>query len=96
MTTLTDDDIRSLAVLSAISVTDEEVENLRGDLSNILDYVKQLDELDTDGVAPTYQVTGLANVSRKDEIVDASVTREQLIALAPEEKEHQIEVPKVL
>lgn len=96
MTTLTDDDIRSLAVLSAISVTDEEVENLRGDLSNILDYVKQLDELDTDGVAPTYQVTGLANVSRKDEIVDASVTREQLIALAPEEKEHQIKVPKVL
>ncbi len=96
MTTLTDDDIRSLAVLSAISVTDEEVENLRGDLSNILDYVKQLDELDTDGVAPTYQVTGLANVSREDEIVDAGVTREQLIALAPEEKEHQIKVPKVL
>ena len=96
MTNLTDDDIRSLAVLSAISVTDEEVENLRGDLSNILDYVQQLDELDTDGVAPTYQVTGLANVSRKDEIVDAGVTREQLIALAPEEKEHQIKVPKVL
>ena len=96
MTNLTDDDIRSLAVLSAISVTDEEVENLRGDLSNILDYVQQLDELDTDGVAPTYQVTGLANVSREDEIVEAGVTREQLIALAPEEKEHQIKVPKVL
>ena len=54
-----------------------------------------LDELDTDGVEPTFQLTGLQNVWREDE-VKQNLTREQLLALAPESEDNQVKVPKVL
>ncbi len=96
MTELTDEEIRALARLSAIAVSDDDVSLFRKDISNILAYVRQLDELDTDHIEPSYQVTGLHNVSRQDNVQPADVTREQLLALSPDQKDHHIKVPKVL
>ena len=70
--------------------------NLRADLENIINYIKQLNEVDTSGVEPTYQVTGLENVWRGDEIDAGSVTPEQLLDLAAEQSGHCVKVPKVL
>ena len=88
--------MRHLAQLSNLQLADDEVENLRGDLENILGYIEQLSELDTTGVEPTYQVTGLENVWRDDEVQDAGVSREQLLELAPEQTDNSVKVPKVL
>ncbi len=96
MSTITTDDVRHLAQLSNLQLADDEVENLRGDLENILGYIEQLGELDTTGVEPTYQVTGLENVWRDDEVQDAGVSREQLLELAPERVDNSVKVPKVL
>ena len=96
MSTITTDDVRHLAQLSNLQISDDEVDTLRGDLENILGYIKQLGELDTTGVAPTYQVTGLENVWRDDEVQISSVTREQLLSLAPEQADDSVKVPKVL
>lgn len=96
MSTITTDDVRHLAQLSNLQLRDDEVESLRGDLENIVGYIEQLSELDTTGVEPTYQVTGLENVWRDDEVQDSGVSREQLLALAPEQAEHSVKVPKVL
>ena len=96
MTTITRDDIVKLAQLSNLTLSDSEVTDLQGDISNILNYVEQLDELDTTGVGPAYQVTGLANVTRSDQVVASEVTRQDLLALAPQSKDNQIKVPKVL
>ena len=96
MSTITTDDVRHLAQLSNLQLADDEVDNLRGDLENILGYIEQLGELDTTGVAPTYQVTGLENVWRDDEVQISSVTREQLLSLAPEQADNSVKVPKVL
>ncbi len=96
MTTITRDDIVKLAQLSSLSLSDNEVTNLQADITSILSYVEQLDELDTTGVEPAYQVTGLENVTRADEVVLSEVSREDLLALAPESKNNQIKVPKVL
>ena len=96
MSTITTDDVRHLAQLSNLQLADDEVENLRGDLENILGYIQQLGELDTTGVEPTYQVTGLENVWRDDEVQDAGVSREQLLELAPERVDNSVKVPKVL
>ena len=96
MSTITTDDVRHLAQLSNLQLADDEVENLRGDLENILGYIEQLSELDTSGVEPTYQVTGLENVWRDDEVQESDVTREQLLALAPEQTDSSVMVPKVL
>lgn len=96
MSTITTDDVRHLAQLSNLQISDDEVDTLRGDLENILGYIEQLSELDTSGEEPTYQVTALENVWRDDEVQAASVTREQLLELAPEQAASSVKVPKVL
>lgn len=93
---ISDDDINYLAKLSNFSVSDVEKVDLKRDLSAILGYVQQLDEVDTDGVEPTYQVLDLQNVWQEDEVETPDVTPEQLISLAPETADRQIKVPKVL
>ena len=50
------EDILHLAELSNFSISEEEVKRLGEDLSGIVRYISQLDELDTDGIEPTYQV----------------------------------------
>ena len=90
------EDVRHLAELSNFSVNETEVESLKKDLGAIVKYISQLDELNTEGVEPTYQVFEMENVWRADEILPQDATREELLALTVEEKDHQIKVPKVL
>lgn len=96
MSTITNDDVRHLAQLSSLQIPDVEAESLRVGIEKIINYINQLDELDTDDVEPTYQVTGLQNVWRDDEIIDSSVSRQQLLALAAEQSDNCVKVPKVL
>lgn len=96
MSTITTDDVRHLAQLSNLLLSDDEITSLQTDLVNILGYIDTLAELNTDGVEPTYQVTGLENVWRDDEVEIQPVTREDLLNLAPEQAENSIKVPKVL
>lgn len=95
MTQITHDDVRHLAQLSSLQLSDAEIDGLQTDLANIITYIEQLGELDTTGVEPTYQVTDLENIWR-DDTVQPGVDREALLALAPESAAHQIKVPKVL
>ena len=96
MTQISNDDVHHLAQLSSLQLADEEAESLRVDLENILGYIEQLSELNTDGVEPTYQVTDLQSVWREDVIDDYGLGREPLLALAPDSEANQIKVPKVL
>lgn len=93
---ITREEIDHLAQLSDFSLTDEEKDSLGADLKNIIKYISQLSELDTDGIEPTYQVFEMENVWRADEIIPQDATPDALLATAPEVQEHQIKVPKVL
>ena len=90
------EEIIRLGNLSNISLTPEQIDALAPDLENIIDYISQLDELDTDSVEPTYQCFSMTNVWRQDEITESPTTREELLSLSPETLDHQIKVPKVL
>jgi aspartyl-tRNA(Asn)/glutamyl-tRNA(Gln) amidotransferase subunit C len=96
MTQISRDDVQHLAQLSSLHLSDSDTDGLQQDISNILQYIEQLGELDTAGVEPTYQVTDLENVWREDQVIDDHVTREQLLALSPEAANNQVKVPKVL
>jgi aspartyl-tRNA(Asn)/glutamyl-tRNA(Gln) amidotransferase subunit C len=96
MSKLSRDDVLKLAALSKLRLNDEEIEKLRVELSEILSYVEQLDEVDTEGVEPTYQVTGLKNVFRKDEIQDYGYKTEDLLRNAPEVQDGQFKVKRVI
>ena len=96
MSTISTDDVRHLAALSNLQLSDDEVTALQLDLGNILTYIEQLGSLDTSHVEPTYQVTGLENVWRDDTVRESTVTREDLLALATEQEDQSVKVPKVL
>lgn len=97
MTHITNETLQQLANLSALELSSDECSELSKDLERILSYVDQLAELDTDGVKPTYQVTGLSNVWREDEVDQTLPARETLLELAGENtSSSQVKVPKVL
>ncbi|MCA9341299.1 Asp-tRNA(Asn)/Glu-tRNA(Gln) amidotransferase subunit GatC [Candidatus Saccharibacteria bacterium] len=96
MTQISDKDVRKLATLACLQIENSQLASLKSDLSNILSYVEKLSQLDTNGVEPTYQVTELRNVSRADEVQDTTVTRDDLLKLAPTVEGNSIRIPKVL
>jgi len=96
MTTISIADVQKLAKLSALTLTDEQVEKMSQELTEILHYVEQLNEVDTEGVEPTYQVNGLENVTRPDEIIDYGVSRADLLKNAPSSQNGSIKVPRVI
>ena len=96
MTQISRSDVLHLAQLSGMELGDDEVTDLQTDIGNILSYVQQLGELDTEGVEPTYQVTDLENIWRDDVVGEQGVSREALLALSPAVLNDQIKVPKVL
>lgn len=96
MNQISRDVVLKLASLSGLQLDENEIEDLRSDIATILSYVEQLDELDTTQVEPAYQVTGLQNVFRDDSISGGGVTREALLALAPQKAGSSIKVPKVI
>ena len=96
MTQISREDVLHLAQLSSLQLADNEVDALQYDIGNIVGYIQQLSELDTTGIDPTYQVTGLTNVWRDDVVDQGDVTREQLLTLTPEQQNNSVKVPKVL
>ena len=88
--------IQHLGKLSNFALTDAATTRLVKDINDIVGYISQLDQLDTDGVEPTYQVFEMENVWRPDEILPQEADREQLLALTVATENHQIKVPKVL
>lgn len=96
MSKLSRDAVLKLAHLSRLKLTDEEIERFRVELSSILDYVQMLDKVGVKGLEPTYQVTGLKNVMRKDEIKDYQAKPEELLKGAPAVEKNQFKVRRVL
>lgn len=96
MADLTRDDILKLARLSRIDLTDEEVDAFAGELTAILGYVEHLDRVDVGDRKPTSQVTGLENVTRKDEVRDYGYEPKQLLENVPETEDDQIKVKRMI
>jgi len=92
---LTHDEVKNIAKLARLELKEEEVEKFTTQLSSILDYIDQLNEVDTDNVEPTYQVTGLKTVVRED-LVDQCETQEELVKCAPESDGVLVKVKNVL
>ena len=90
------EDILHLSDLSNFTLSEGEIKSLGKDLSEIIKYISQLDDLNVDGIEPTYQVFEMENVWRDDEILEQDASRDDLLALTEESSEYQIKVPKVL
>ena len=89
------EEVKHIAKLARIELSDDELEKFRSDLSQVLGYIEVLKTVNTDGVEPLATVTGLENVFREDEIT-ASTVRDDIIKSAPESTGRFIKVKKVL
>ena len=96
MSKLSRDAVLKLAQLSRLRLTNEEIERFRVELSSILDYVEMLDKVDVKGLEPTYQVTGLKNVMRSDEVKNYQAKPADLLKGAPAVEKNQYKVGRVL
>lgn len=96
MSKLTRDQVLKLAHLSRLKLTEAEINNLTEELSKILNYVEKLNSTDVSGLEPTYQVTGLKNVMRQDEVVDYQAQPSDLLAQAPAVQDKQFKVKRIL
>jgi aspartyl-tRNA(Asn)/glutamyl-tRNA(Gln) amidotransferase subunit C len=87
--------VRKVAKLARLDLTDAEVEEFAGQLSAILDYVARMNELNTDGVEPLAHCLPINNVFRED-IVKKSLGTEKTLANAPQHDGPFFKVPKIL
>ena len=97
---LTDKEVRHIAELARIKISAKEEKSLKKDLSSILEYINKLNEVDTTGVEPLYQTTGLVDSFRDDEPrgefkMDENLN-EKLIGQAPHSQNRFIKVKSVL
>jgi aspartyl-tRNA(Asn)/glutamyl-tRNA(Gln) amidotransferase subunit C len=96
MTKLSRDEVFKLAVLAHIDLSEDEVVKFQKEFTEILSYVEQLQTVNIDKLEPTYQVTGLNNVTRKDEIIEYGISQEELLKNLPAREGKQIKVKRVL
>ena len=93
---LTSDEVRHIAKLAKLKLSDKEIKKFTKQLSNILGFFEQLQEVNTNDVEETSQVTGLENVLRIDEIEICKYT-DELIECTPHKIEnHCIKIPKIM
>jgi aspartyl-tRNA(Asn)/glutamyl-tRNA(Gln) amidotransferase subunit C len=89
------DTVAKIARLARIRVSEEQQAALAGELSNILGWVEQLGELDTEGVEPMTSVVAMKPPMREDVVTDGDCA-EQILANAPEPAYGFFTVPKVV
>ncbi len=92
---LTEKEVRHVAILARLRFEEEEVEKVADKLSSILGFIDKLAELDTDNVEPTFNPLEIRNVFRADKVIEkfeAGAWRKN----APEEEKNHLRVPKVL
>ena len=87
--------VRHIAKLARIAMSDEELERLVPELNNILGWVEQLSEVNTDGVEPLTAVIDQKLRLREDEVNDGNI-RDEVLANAPEAQHGFFAVPKVI
>jgi aspartyl-tRNA(Asn)/glutamyl-tRNA(Gln) amidotransferase subunit C len=92
---ITKEQIQHIAVLSRLNLSEEEKDLFGSQLSSILDYVDQLNELDTRETEPTSHVLSLSNVMR-DDILTSSLPGEEALKNAPSRSENFYRVPRII
>ena len=92
---MTKQDIQKIAGLARLQIQESELELYARELSSILEYIGQLNEVETDSVPITSQVTGLVNAISED-IVENCEIQDELLAMAPNSGNRGVKVKRVI
>ena len=92
---ITEDEVRYVAHLSRLALSDEEVDTFGRQLDDIISYVEKLNELDTSDVEPMIHAADQVNVFREDEAGE-SLRRKEALQNAPDDAQGCFKVPRIL
>ncbi|MFD2638063.1 Asp-tRNA(Asn)/Glu-tRNA(Gln) amidotransferase subunit GatC [Piscibacillus salipiscarius] len=95
MSKISKDQVKHVANLARLAINEEEAEKYSEQLSAIIDFSEQLNELDTSNVEPTTHVLDMKNVMRKDEPKEW-ISKEDALKNAPDKQDGQFRVPSIL
>jgi aspartyl-tRNA(Asn)/glutamyl-tRNA(Gln) amidotransferase subunit C len=95
MTRISNDQVKHVANLARLAVTDAEVDKFTKQLDAIITFAEQLNEVDTEHVEPTNHVLDMKNVLRED-IPQKGLPREEVLKNAPDHQDGQIKVPAIM
>lgn len=88
-------DVENVALLSRLSIDEKDMDKNIQELSDFLEYVDRLQQVDTENVAPTAHVLPIQNVFRED-VVKPSLDRDLALSNAPEQEDGYFRVPKIV
>lgn len=93
---LTKAQVKHVAQLARLGLSEKETEKFKKDFERILEFVKKLNQVKTDKVEPTAHITGLQNVMREDQGQAVSqAEKDRLMSLVPQKKDNQVKVKAV-
>ena len=95
MPKITKEDVKKVANLARLELNEDEINNHAKQLEKILEYIKQLEKIDTDNVPCTTRAIEVTNVFRKDEKKNSDCN-EELLGLAPSREDKYFKVPKII
>lgn len=95
MTTINNDQVKHVANLARLEITDAEASKFATQLEAILNYANQLEEVNTTDINPTLHVLDLQNVLR-DDVATETLTQEEVLKNAPDTEDGQFKVPSIL
>ena len=95
MTKITKDEVKKVAHLARLELNEDEINNHAKQLEKILDYIRQLEKIDTDNVPCTTRAIEVVNVFRKDDKKNFDCN-EELLKLGPSREDKYFKVPKII
>ena len=95
MTKITKEEVKKVDNLARLELNENEINNHAEQLENILDYIRQLEKIDTDDVHCTTRAIEVVNVFRKDEQKNSDCN-EELLELGPSREDKYFKVPKII
>ena len=96
MAKLTKSDVQHVADLAKLDLTEDEIKKFLPQLSEIVDHISELQKVDTEGVTPTSQTTGLTNVLRDDVIKPSSINQDEALSGTDNIYNGMFKVPAIL
>lgn len=92
---ISEKEIKHIAKLARLSLTKKEIKKMQKEMSEILNYIEKLKEVDVTGIEPMRHSVPVVNVMRKDE-EEKKREKEKILNLAPERKGDYIKAPKII
>lgn len=94
MTIISKQEVEHIAELCRIKLTEEEKELFTKQFNDILNFFKQLDEIDTENILPTFHVLNISNIFREDAVI-ASLSKDKIFKNIPKKEKNFIKAPRM-